>query len=107
MADVLFPRSGRRHALHWFARGKAFRRRSQDPAIRLDVSNRRFPAKRAPLTKPDGTPNYEAAFTEDFYDHLIIGVSRMLTGGAILASPVAADSVIYVGSTDGNLYALQ
>jgi len=59
------------------------------------------------LTQPDGTPNYEVAFTEDFYDHLIIGVSKMLTVGAILASPVEADNVLYVGSTDGNLYALQ
>jgi len=71
--------------------------------FQTDASRQNGPA----LTKPDGTPNYEAAFTEDFYDHLIIGVSRMLTVGAILASPVAADNVIYVGSTDGNLYALQ
>jgi outer membrane protein assembly factor BamB len=31
---------------------------------------------------------------------------RMMTVGAILSSPVVADGVIYVGSTDGNLYAL-
>jgi eukaryotic-like serine/threonine-protein kinase len=59
------------------------------------------------LTKPDGTPNYEAAFTEDFYDTLITGVSKMLTVGAILSSPIVVDNVIYVGSADGNLYALE
>jgi outer membrane protein assembly factor BamB len=59
------------------------------------------------LTKADGTPNYDVAFTEDFYDALIVGASKMLTVGAILSSPVVVDNVIYVGSADGNLYALQ
>jgi len=58
------------------------------------------------LTKPDGTPNYEAAFTDDFYDNMVAGVEKMLSVGAILSSPVVVDGVIYVGSTDGNLYAL-
>jgi len=30
----------------------------------------------------------------------------MMSVGAILSSPVAVDNVIYVGSTDGFLYAL-
>jgi outer membrane protein assembly factor BamB len=59
------------------------------------------------FTKSDGTPNYEVAFTEDFYDSMIVGVSKMLTVGTIMSSPVIVDNVIYVGSTDGNLYALQ
>jgi len=58
-------------------------------------------------TKPDGTPNYEAAFTDFFYDDLVIGVSKMMSVGAVLSSPVVADGVIYFGSTDGNLYALK
>jgi len=57
-------------------------------------------------TKPDGTPNYEAAFTDDFYDTLVIGVNKLMTVGAVLSSPVVVNNVIYVGSTDGNLYAL-
>jgi eukaryotic-like serine/threonine-protein kinase len=71
--------------------------------FQTDASRQNGPA----LTQADGTPNYEAAFAEDFYDHLIIGVHKMLTVVAILASPVEADNVLYVGSTDGNLYALQ
>jgi outer membrane protein assembly factor BamB len=31
----------------------------------------------------------------------------MFTLGSILSSPVVADGVLYVGSTDGNLYALR
>jgi len=57
-------------------------------------------------TKADGTPKYEAAFSSDFYDDVIIGVDRMLHVGAILSSPVVVDKVLYVGGSDGNLYAL-
>ncbi len=57
-------------------------------------------------TNPDGTPNYAVAFESDFYDDLVVGATKMLSVGAILSSPVSDDHVIYVGSTDGNLYAL-
>jgi eukaryotic-like serine/threonine-protein kinase len=70
--------------------------------FQTEASRRNGPA----FTKPDGTPNYEVAFTEDFYDELLAGVSRMQAMGTVLSSPVIVDRVIYVGSTDGNLYAL-
>lgn len=60
----------------------------------------------ATYTKPDGTPKYEAAFSENFYDDMVAGVAKMMSVGAILSSPVVVNNVIYVGSTDGNLYAL-
>jgi eukaryotic-like serine/threonine-protein kinase len=58
------------------------------------------------FTKPDGVPNYEAAFFDFFYDDMVSGVQKMLSVGAILSSPVTAGKTIYVGSTDGNVYAL-
>jgi eukaryotic-like serine/threonine-protein kinase len=61
----------------------------------------------ATYTKADGSPNYEAAFEDDFYDDVIVGVNKMLSVGAILSSPVVVKDVIYVGSSDGNLYALR
>jgi len=61
----------------------------------------------AAYTKADGSPNYEAAFDDSFYDGMVVGVDRMLTVGTILSSPVIARNVVLVGSTDGNLYALQ
>ncbi len=67
-----------------------------------DASQQNGPA----LTKPDGSPNYEAAFGDNFYDSMVAGVKKMMTTGAILSSPVVVDKVIYVGSTDGFLYAL-
>jgi eukaryotic-like serine/threonine-protein kinase len=63
--------------------------------------------KNGPMyTKPDGTPNYEAVFSDFFYDDMVAGVQKTLSVGAILSSPVVADGVIYVGSADGNVYAL-
>jgi outer membrane protein assembly factor BamB len=59
------------------------------------------------LTKPDGSPNYEAVFTENFYETMVLGVHKMMTVGAMLSPPVVVNNVIYVGSTDGFLYALK
>jgi len=61
----------------------------------------------ATYSKNDGTPKYEAAFSSDFYDDMIVGVDKMLSIGAVLSSPVVVDRVVYVGSSDGNLYALR
>jgi eukaryotic-like serine/threonine-protein kinase len=70
--------------------------------FQTDGAKRNGPA----YTKPDGSPNYDAAFDSDFYDDIVLGNQRMMTVGSILSSPVVAGNVIYVGSTDGNLYAL-
>ena len=37
---------------------------------------------------------------------MVIGLSKMMSVGAMLSSPVVVNDVIYVGSTDGFLYAL-
>ena len=58
------------------------------------------------FTKPDGSPKYEAAFFDFFYDDMVSGVQKMMAVGAILSSPAIANGTIYVGSTDGNIYAL-
>jgi outer membrane protein assembly factor BamB len=57
-------------------------------------------------TKADGTPNYEAAFSDFFYDDLIVGVNRMMSVGAVLSSPVIDGDTVYFGSWDGQLYAI-
>lgn len=61
----------------------------------------------ASLTKPDGTPKYEAAFLGDFYDDMVAGVQTMLKTGAILSSPVIGGDTIVFGSSDGNVYAVR
>lgn len=60
----------------------------------------------AALTQKDGAPNYAAAFTDNFYDEMVLGVWKMLSIGAVLSSPVIERDVIYFGSTDGNVYAI-
>lgn len=40
-------------------------------------------------------------------DGLMIGLRTMFTLGSILSSPVVDGGVVYVGSTDGNLYAIR
>ena len=62
----------------------------------------------ATYTKPDGKPNYDAAFTGDgFYDGMVIGVNKMLSVGMVLSSPVVVGDTVYFGSTDGNVYAVK
>jgi len=57
--------------------------------------------------KPDGTPNYPAAFAGDFYDDMVAGVQKMMTLGQVVSSPALADGVVFISSSDGNVYALQ
>jgi outer membrane protein assembly factor BamB len=77
---------------------------TQKPAwtFETDASKKNGPMR----TKADGTPNYESAFSDSFYDDLIVGVQKMMSVGAILSSPVVAGDTIYVGSADGSVYAL-
>jgi outer membrane protein assembly factor BamB len=57
-------------------------------------------------TAPDGTPNYDAIFSESFYDDLVAGTDRLMRI-AILSSPVVGDGEVVFGSNDGNLYAVK
>ncbi|HMD22103.1 MAG TPA: PQQ-binding-like beta-propeller repeat protein [Alloacidobacterium sp.] len=59
------------------------------------------------LTKTDGAPNYEVAFTSNFYDDMLVGIGKLHTVGTILSSPVISGNVVYIGTADGNLYALE
>lgn len=66
-----------------------------------------FKKNGATYIKADGTPNYQAAFTDFFYDDMVAGTQKMMSFGAVLSSPVMANGTIYIGSTDGNIYALE
>lgn len=55
---------------------------------------------------PDGSPRYQAAFSDFFYDDMVSGVQKMMSVGAILSSPNVADGTIFFASMDGNIYAL-
>ena len=67
-------------------------------------------AKRDPfkLVNADGSLNQEsfAPVFGDFQD-MYVDFYRYISTGAIMSSPAVADGVLYVGSMDGNVYALE
>ncbi|HEX4522901.1 MAG TPA: PQQ-binding-like beta-propeller repeat protein [Casimicrobiaceae bacterium] len=55
----------------------------------------------------DGRIDNAALYPEFTLDGMIIGLDRMFSLGSVLSSPVVVDGVVYFGSTDGNVYAIQ
>jgi outer membrane protein assembly factor BamB len=60
----------------------------------------------AGLSKPDGAPDYQKVTHGNFYDDLMTAFYKLQAVGMIVSSPVVAGGVVYFGSADGNLYAL-
>jgi outer membrane protein assembly factor BamB len=54
-----------------------------------------------------GHTKVASLYADRTYDGMIVGLHRMFTLGSILSSPVVAGGTLYVGSTDGNVYALR
>lgn len=59
------------------------------------------------LVDANGKIKTAELYTERTLDALMIGLNRMFALGSVLSSPVVANGVLYVGSTDGNLYAVR
>ena len=61
------------------------------------------------LLNADGSIRFEAVFSSPnlFYDDMVTAVGKLFTMGTILSSPVVVGNTVFVGSTDGNLYALE
>jgi outer membrane protein assembly factor BamB len=61
------------------------------------------------MTNADGSVKWEGLFPGPniFYEDMVLAVHKLFTMGTILSSPVVVGDVVYFGSTDGNLYALQ
>jgi hypothetical protein len=64
--------------------------------------------KRVKILNADGSLNSEAMTPTfgDFQD-MYVDFYRFISVGAIMGSPAVDKGVVYVGSTDGNLYALK
>ena len=59
------------------------------------------------ILNPDGTWNLAALFAGEYtVENASAAVEKFLDLGAFLSSPVLRDGVLYIGSADGNLYAL-
>jgi outer membrane protein assembly factor BamB len=61
----------------------------------------------AEFSKPDGSMRLRPEGAELFYDELVTAVTRSFSMGSLLSSPVVVDGTLFIGSTDGNLYALR
>ena len=56
---------------------------------------------------PDGNMNFKVVFRTDFFEEMYRDGEKLYELGSILSSPAVDRGVIYFGSTDGNLYALE
>lgn len=54
-----------------------------------------------------GDLNLAALYPDGTLDGIIVGLSRIYALGSIVSSPAIADGVLFVGSTDGTLYAIE
>ncbi len=55
----------------------------------------------------NGKINYAAMYPDQTLDGTFVGQSNMFLLGAIVSSPVVSNGVVYVGSGDGNVYAIR
>ena len=56
---------------------------------------------------PDGRMRGDALYPDRTHSGIVIGLDRMFSLGAIISSPVVVDGLLFVGSTDGKVYALR
>jgi outer membrane protein assembly factor BamB len=54
-----------------------------------------------------GKINTAALYPDSTLDGMIIGLDRTFSLGSVLSSPVVVDGVVYFGSTDGHVYAVE
>ena len=60
------------------------------------------------VLKADGSLDEQAVFGgAAYFEDYVRAVATLLTAGAVVSSPAIADGVVYFGSADGNVYALQ
>ena len=71
--------------------------------FQTDASRTNLPA----LLLPDGKPDHKKLFVSDFWEDMVVTVRKLFALGAILSSPTIVNDVLYVGSTDGYVYALK
>lgn len=64
-------------------------------------------ANGARYTDSTGRMNTGPMYPDRTLDGMMIGMRTMMTLGSVLSSPSVAGGVLYVGSTDGNVYALR
>lgn len=59
------------------------------------------------VLKADGTVNQSLLFRSTWREAPAIAEHQMLSVGSFLSSPLVVDGIVYIGSADGNLYAIE
>ena len=59
------------------------------------------------LSGPDGRTDENRIFLSHYYDDMYRAADKLFSLGSIVSSPAVADGVIYFGSTDKNVYAIE
>jgi outer membrane protein assembly factor BamB len=59
------------------------------------------------ILQPDGAVNFGAIFSSSFFEDSYLAARKLFSVGSILSSPAVQDGLVYFGSADGNVYALQ
>ena len=54
-----------------------------------------------------GGINAALLFSQGWHDSMAIGAARQFAIGAVFSTPLVVDAVVYVGSSDGRLYAIE
>lgn len=81
-----------------------------DPAEGKVVWTFRTPAAQANAAgylKADGALDFGKVFTMQYFEDMYVGGAKLFALGAIVSSPVVSGGVIYVGSADGTVYAIE
>ena len=71
--------------------------------FQTDAAKKNAPA----YLKPDGSLNFATVFTSNSFEDMYQASGKLFSLGAIVSTPVVDHGVVYVGSADGNLYALE
>lgn len=57
--------------------------------------------------KADGSIEFAKVFTSQYYEDMYAASVKLFSLGSIVSSPAVAGGVVFVGSADGNVYALE
>ena len=57
---------------------------------------------------PESRPHNQAKeFQDEFFDLHVHSLERIFSVGSIMSAPLVSGGTVYIGSTDGNVYALE
>ena len=59
------------------------------------------------VLNPDHTHNLEKEFRNEFFDLHVHSMERIFSVGSIMSTPLVSGGVVYIGGTDGNVYAIE